>query len=193
MSKNRAARLIPTLAAAAALSACQSTGALKPLHEGLKPPPGTPVVKEAADGLIVGHRLMAAGQYELALHAYLRAAAQHGINADVLSAIGSADLKLGRLNQANLILRRALDRDPKSVPALNNLGVVQMALGNYGEARRLFRDAYALDSGRSPDIRENFRRAIAKTENSGYAFAQKKQKFALVRRGNDRYLLLSTP
>ena len=61
------------------------------------------------DGLIVGHRLMAAGEYELALRAYTRAAAQQGLNVDTLSALGSANLKLGRLGQAERLLRRATD------------------------------------------------------------------------------------
>ncbi len=52
---------------------------------------------QSADGLIVGHRLMAAGEYELALKAYNRAAAQQGLNVDTMSAIGSANLNLGRL------------------------------------------------------------------------------------------------
>ena len=56
--------------------------------------------KADTDGLIVGHRLMAAGEYELALDAYYRAAAQQGLNVDTLSALGSANLRLGRLGQA---------------------------------------------------------------------------------------------
>ena len=63
---------------------------------------------ERQDSLLVGHRLMEAGEYELALKAYLRAAGEEGVNADVLSAIGSADLKLGRLGQAEQVLRRLL-------------------------------------------------------------------------------------
>ena len=46
--------------------------------------------------MTVGHRLMAAGEPELALKAYLRGAGEVGINADVLSSIGSANLALGR-------------------------------------------------------------------------------------------------
>ena len=42
--------------------------------------------------MTVGHRLMEAGEPELALKAYLRGAGETGINADVLSAIGSANL-----------------------------------------------------------------------------------------------------
>ena len=132
---------------------------------------------------------MAASQYDLALRAYYRAAAQQGVNVDVLSAIGSADLQLGRLGQAEQILRRALERDPQFVPALNNLGVVLMERGKIGEAVETFRLAFALDSGQSARIRENLRLALAKLENPSYA--EEDNNFALVRRGNGEYLLLS--
>lgn len=144
------------------------------------------------DGLIVGHRLMAAGEPELALRAYLRAASTKGLNADVLSALGSANLKLGRLGQAETLLRRAIKEDERFAAAWNNLGVVLMEQGNPGEARKVFQTAFALDSGESADIRENLRRAIAKTENPAYTEA-KDTKFNLVRRGSSVYELLGTP
>jgi len=174
------------------LAACQTTGGLDPLHEGLRAPPGTPKVTEAVDGLIVGHRLMAAGEYELALKAYYRAAGEHGLTVDVLSAIGSANLKLGRLGQAEEQLRKAIKQDDRFVAAWNNLGVALMEKGETGEARQVFRTAYALDNGNSDEIRENLRLAIAKTENPAYD-AGNNDKFGLVRRGSGRYLLLSTP
>lgn len=184
---------VGTLALLLFASACaQTPGRLDDDRKGVKPPPGTPVVTEAVDGLIVGHRLMAAGEYELALSAYTRAAGTHGLTADVLSAMGSANLRLGRLKQARRLLESAVEKDPEFVPAWNNLGVVLMELGVEGEARRVFRNAYALDDGNSEEIRENLRLAIAKTENSAYA-ATKENKFELVRRGNGRYLLLTTP
>ena len=62
--------------------------------------PGLDTRRSGEDGLIVGHRLMEAGQYELALRAYYRAAGEKGLNVDILSALGSANLKLGRLGQA---------------------------------------------------------------------------------------------
>ncbi|WP_102222590.1 tetratricopeptide repeat protein [Acidimangrovimonas sediminis] len=176
------------------MAACQMDGGgLQPLNQGPPPPSVSDNVHEAVDGLVVGHRLMAAGEYELALRAYYRAAAEQGMNADVLSAIGSANLKLGRLNQAELILRRALELDPTNVPAMNNLGVVLMGQGKYSEARLVFRNAYGLDSGQSDEIRENLKLAIAKSENSAYDPAQQSNNTSLVRRGNGRYLLLSTP
>lgn len=152
--------------------------------------PGADRRGEAVDGLTVGHRLMEAGEHDLALRAYYRAAAERGVGVDVLSAIGSANLKLGRLGQAEQMLRRALEDDPDFVPALNNLGVVLMEKGQTGEARRVFQRAFALDSGNSDSIRENLRLAIARTENRVYDPANEAN-FSLVRRGQGEYLLLS--
>ncbi len=149
-------------------------------------------VAEAVDGLVVGHRLMQAGEFDLALRAYYRAAAEQGPSVDVLSAIGSANLRLGRLGQAEQMLRRAIEQDPTFVPAINNLGVIAAERGRWGEARHLFQTAFALDSGRSAEIRDNLRLALANLENSGYS-AGNNHNFALVRRGQGRYLLLSTP
>lgn len=170
------------------LPACQRDENFTP--DGL---PGRGItVDDAVDGLAVGHRLMAAGEYDLALRAYFRAAAEQGPGVDVLSAIGSANLRLGRLGQAESLLRRALEADGSFVPALNNLGVVMVERQRWGEARHLFQTAFALDSGRSTEIRENLRLAIANLEDSGYT-SKNNYNFALVRRGNGRFLLLSTP
>ncbi len=147
---------------------------------------------EAVDGLIVGHRLMAAGEYELALNAYARAVGDQGFSPDVLSALGSANLKLGRLNQSEDLLRRATREEPEFVPAWNNLGVVLMEKGETVEARQVFRHAYALDSGNSDQIRDNLRLAIAKTENSAYE-EDITTPYQLVRRGSSDFLILQTP
>ncbi|MCB2094565.1 MAG: tetratricopeptide repeat protein [Rhodobacteraceae bacterium] len=173
------------------LAACQPTGGLK-FDDASPYAPGGEIHGEASvDGLIVGHRLMAAGEYELALKAYLRSAAQHGATVDVLSAIGSADLSLGRLGQAETMLRRALEVDETFVPAWNNLGVVLVEQRKYAEAARVFQTAFALDSGQSDSIRENLRLALAKRENTAYDPAGESS-FSLVRRGYGQYLLLTT-
>lgn len=180
---------------AVAVAACSGNDAatgLSPDRIGPEAPAGTPDLPEAVDGLEVGHRLMAAGEYELALRAYLRAVGTRGADVDVLSALGSANLRLGRLGQAETLLRRALEEDQTFVPALNNLGVVLMERNQPGEARRLFQNAFALDSGESEVIRENLRRALAKTEPSRYD-APQNNAFELVRRGSGRYLLLQAP
>jgi Flp pilus assembly protein TadD len=148
---------------------------------------------ESVDGLIVGHRLMEAQEYELALKAYYRAAGEDGITVDTLSAIGSANLGLGRLGQAEKMLRRALEVDPTFVPAMNNLGVVLMESGNYGEARAVFQRAFAQDSGQTDSIRENLKLAIAQSEASVYDGVQEEQEggFRLVRQEKGKYVLLT--
>ena len=135
---------------------------------------------------------MAAGEFQLALRAYHRAAGQQGLNIDTLSAIGSAQLRLGRLGQAEGTLRRAIAEDDAFPAAWNNLGVALMETGQVGEAEQVFRQAYALDSGQSDSIRDNLRLAIAKNENRSYDDPDN-NKFELVRRGSSEYLLLQTP
>lgn len=153
--------------------------------------PGIDTSEDSVDGLIVGHRLMEAEEYELALRAYYRAAGNLGLNVDVLSALGSANLQLGRIGQAEALLRQALDQDEEFVPALNNLGVVLMEQGEYGEARRVFQSAFALDSGRTDAIRENLRLAIARMEEAVYSGPNNNDRFDLIRRGPGVYELLT--
>lgn len=161
---------------------------------GLNRPDGVyaPGVAGAArtDGLEVGHRLMAAGEYELALQAYTRAAAQHGLNVDTLSALGSANLRLGRLGQSEQLLRRAVEMDPEFPAAWNNLGVVLMERGKIPEAAEVFRRAYATDNGNSDEIRDNLRLALAKLENPSYDLQQENEEFQLVYRGTGQTILL---
>lgn len=171
-----------------ALSACDTTGLGNRGGDGYAPDAIAP--GESVDGLLVGHRLMEAGEYELALRAYTRAAAEQGINADVLSALGSANLKLRRLGQAETLLRRAVKEDDHFIPAWNNLGVVLMEKGEYGEAERVFRIAYGLDSGKTDSIRQNLILALAKIKNISYDAPDDAQ-FALMRRGRGDYLLLA--
>ncbi|WP_226781804.1 tetratricopeptide repeat protein [Oceaniglobus trochenteri] len=172
-----------------ALAACGNTGGLARDKDS----PYAPRVARAdgsVDGLLVGHRLMEAGEYELALKAYYRAAGNQGTTVDVLSALGSANLRLGRLGQAERLLRQAVKKDETFVPAWNNLGVVLMERRNFGEAERVFRTAFALDSGESDDIKANLALALAKIENPAYD-SPDISNFALVRRGSGDYRILS--
>jgi len=104
-------KLIWGLCAPLILAACDTAGGPGTSGPGAFAPSGRPVFEKSVDGLTVGHRLMQAGEYELALKAYLRAASEQGVNVDVLSAIGSANLQLGRLGQAEEMLRRATETD----------------------------------------------------------------------------------
>jgi len=155
-------------------------------------PVGTPQIEEGIDGLTVGHRLMAAGEFELALKSYTRAINDQGLTADILSAMGSANLRLGRLKQAERYLEQATTQDPDFVPAWNNLGVVQTSLGDYFGARESFRAAFALDNGTSEEVWQNLLLAINNLKNNEAA-ATDQSNFDLVRRGNGRYLLLEAP
>lgn len=143
------------------------------------------------DGLLVGHRLMAAGEYELALKSYTRAAGKQGLTVDVLSALGSANLRLGRLGQAEDLLKRATEKDPDFVPAWNNLGVILIERGEFADAAQIFRRAFALDNGESDQIRDNLRLALAKSENFSYEDPNNNE-FKLMRRGSSEFLILST-
>jgi len=136
---------------------------------------------------------MDAGEFELALEAYTRAAGQQGLNVDTLSALGSANLRLGRLGQSERLLRRATDEAPDFPAAWNNLGVVLLERGEYAEASEVFRRAYATDSGNSDQIRENLRLALANLGNPDYDPVQQNQDFKLVRRGAGDFVILSSP
>lgn len=154
--------------------------------------PGIARGGEAVDALLVGHRLMAAGEYELAIGAYSRAALERGMTADVLAGIGTAHLKLGRLQTAERTLRRALDQNDRAPEIWNNLGVALMEKDDRAEAVEVFRRAYALDNGQSDSIRDNLRLALEKFENPGYAVAET-QNYKLVRRGSSDYLIRKIP
>ena len=110
-----------------------------------------------------GHRLMAAGDAEGALGAFRRAAVAGG-GPEALAAMGSANLALGRLGQAEPLLRRASEAAPGSAAAWNNLGVLLLETGRPREAAAAFRRAYALEDGASEAVRANLLLARAEAE-----------------------------
>ena len=171
------------------MAACSSGGLVAPDGSPYAPPSrGEATIPEVE----IGHRLMAAGQYELALRSFTRAAGQEGLTPDILMSLGSANLGLGRLGQAENQLREAFQKDATSPDILNNLGVVLMEQGKTVEAAQLFRQAFALDNGNSVAIRDNLRKALAKLENPVYDPVQE-ETFTLVRRGSSDYLITQNP
>lgn len=182
--------MLGAIAAAAAMAACAPRDTVD-LSAGPYAPGIDPKGK-AADGLEVAQRLMAAHEYELALEAYARAALEHGMTAEILSGMGTANLGLGRLGQAEKLLRRAVEAAPEWPEAWNNLGVVLIERGKTAEAANVFRRAYALDNGERDAIRNNLRLALAKLENSDNNVPQEED-YKLVRRGGGEYLLRKTP
>lgn len=187
-------RLSLALLGALVITGCEPTQpSIGPTRVGVKAPSGTIRITEAVDGLIVGHRMMASGEYELALKAYNRSIARDGLSADALSALGSANLRLQRLGQAEKLLRAAVKKDKDFAPAWNNLGVVLSSTGQNVEAALVFRIAFGLDGGKSDEIKSNLTRALAKKDDGAYIGQQEAEEFELVRRGNGRFLLLQTP
>lgn len=185
------AQILGMLAATTALAACD-TGGLSRSAGGIYAP-GVSRADNGVNNLEVGHRLMDAGQFELALEAYTRAAGDQGLNVDTLSALGSANLRLGRLGQAERLMRRAIEADPTFAPALNNLGVILMERGQTAEAVEVFRRAFATDNGNSDQIRDNFRLALARLEETSYRADQEADTVQLVRAGESGYQILTAP
>jgi Flp pilus assembly protein TadD len=177
-----------------ALAACSSGGFGTSLFGAQKnslDAPGVDLRADGADNLEVGHRLVASGQYELAIRSFNRAAIDRGtIDAEILSGLGTANLGLGRLGQAETLLRRAVERDATQPEIWNNLGVVLMERGKNADATQVFRKAFALDNGESVSIRDNLRLALEKTENSGTSSGNLSE-YKLVRRGSADYLIRS--
>lgn len=169
------------------LAACgESPAPESPFAPGIQPD------AQGVDPMLVGHRLMEAGEYELAIDAYTRAAVTEGMSAEVLAGIGTAHLNLGRLHTAERLLRRALEQDETSPEIWNNLGVVLIERGKTAEAEQMFRRAYALDNGESDSIRDNLRLALEKAENPGYD-GRAEQDYKLVRRGSSDFLIRKIP
>ena len=175
--------ILTTTAAASAVVSCTETGLTQgPYPPGIDPK-GGPV-----DEVAVGNRLMAAGEYELALESFTRAALAEGMTAEILTSFGTANLGLRRLGQAEPLLREAVEKDPEWPIAWNNLGVLLMETGEYAEASQVFRRAYALDNGESDAIRDNLRLALAKMENPVNNTTQE-QEFRLEQQGDGAFLL----
>ena len=177
-----------SIAAFGLLSACDDQ---VPLGDDQVLAPGLDTNQPNMDPFLVGQRLMNAGEYELALKSFFRAGGERGLTAPILASIGTANLGLARLGQAEDALRRAIAEDQEYVPAWNNLGAVLMEKREWGEAARVLQTAFALDSGESVEIRENLRKALENLNEPVYSDAEEPA-FALVRRGSGDYLLMST-
>lgn len=172
------------------LTACNSR--FFSLSDGERRGPSVPLGTQrtaSVDGLTVGDRLMAAGEFQLALDAYRRAASEDGITAEALSGMGSANLRLGRLNQAKTLLDKALESDDQSAAVWNNLGVVLMNQQEPQQAREAFRVAFGIDNGDSELIRQNLILANEQISAQTVEIAELAD-YSLIRHGNGSYFLL---
>lgn len=176
-------RLIQATAVLAVVASCTDPGLSGGPYAPGVDPNGGPV-----DEVAVGNRLMAAGEYELALDSFTRAALHEGMTPEILTSIGTANMGLRRLGQAEPLLRQAVEEDPEWFVAWNNLGVLLMEIGEYPEAAQVFQRAYGLDNGESDAIRDNLRLALAKIENPVNNSPQE-QEYTLEQHGNGAFLL----
>lgn len=175
----------------AALSALALLAACSPASkDGFAP--GVKESSQEVDHLVIGHRMLEAGENELALKSYNRAAGDLGFTAEVLSSLGTVNLRLGRLGQAEKLLSRAVEKDGQYGAAWNNLGVVYSEQNKTEEAYQAFHMAFALDNGQSEEVWRNFLLATDNRNNARANQPARKSDFRLVRRGNGRYLLIGS-
>lgn len=190
MARNAGRRALLGIIAGASLAACSQGGLGASKDSPFAPPPVAG--QRGEDPLIVGHRLSSAGEHELALKSFRRAAADQGLTTEIIAAMGTANLGLGRLGQAETLMRRAIKADDSTPEDWNNLGVILMETGETAEAVEILRRAYARDNGQSDSIRDNLRLALAKLENTDYGDPQE-QEYKVVRRGSSDFLIRKTP
>ncbi len=154
--------------------------------------PGIDPRGEGVDDLTVGNRLMSAGEYDLALDAFARAALEQGMTPEILTSMGTANLGLRQLGPAEILLRRAVEDGSDWPVAWNNLGVLLIEKGEYPEAVQVFQRAFALDNGESDAIRDNLRLALAKMENPVNT-TEEEQEYTLEQLGDGQFRLRKLP
>ena len=196
-TKWRAVRPATCLLLGFGLAACEDTGGFSASEDQIFPP-GVDLRAEARnkgiDPAEVGHRLIVAGEYELAIRAFNRAALDRGmLDAELLSGLGTANLGLGRLKQAEILLRRATEAEDATPVDYNNLGVLLMEKQQTVEAVQIFKRAFALSNGENIAIRDNLRLALAKSEKSATTEPEDSSEYKLVRRGSSQYVIQPTP
>lgn len=166
--KSRRGALKSTLALGLTLlSAC--TSGLGPAH------PGDPDRLKAE-----ANALLAAGNPELAIDFYAKAASVGGMSSEILAGIGTANLLLGREREAENYLRAALEQDEDNPLALNNLGVILARRGESASAARLFKAAYALTGAEHEKIAANLKHALAKSRQTSYSAGNEQDAYAIL-------------
>lgn len=178
---------IAALTCLSVLGGC--TGLTTPKFDPASPySPGVDRRKDAVNGVVVGHRLLAAKQYELALDAFTRAASDEGLTPTIYAGLGAANFGLGRLGQAEQQLREAVKDTAAAPETWNNLGMLLIDTGRTPEATEALRRAFALSNGENDEIRDNLRMALALQRKTGYD-PDLEQELDLVRDGRSVYRL----
>lgn len=157
------------IVAAALLSACQAAGPAA--QSGGAPSPRADAAglaqpqAVAPSEVTIGKRLLSANQPEMALSSFQRSIVDEGVTAEALVGIAVANLQLGRRKTAVKFLHAAIDANPNSAVARNNLGVMLFDEGDYAAAASEFQSAYAITGGTDASIATNLAMAERAREN----------------------------
>ncbi|MGR3541358.1 MAG: tetratricopeptide repeat protein [Hasllibacter sp.] len=151
-------------------------------------PPGGPQALEPEDALTRGLTAAALGDHEGAITLYSRGRLGRPDDARLLAAQGESVRALGRVGQAEPLLRRALAADPDLPAAWNALGLLLLDTDRPAEAVRALERAFALTRGSSAAIRANLSRAMEIRDAAVYA-SPEEASATLTYRGGGDYLL----
>ncbi|PRY95627.1 Tetratricopeptide repeat-containing protein [Hasllibacter halocynthiae] len=151
-------------------------------------PPGGPQALTPDEALTRGLTAAALGDHEAALTLYTRGRLGRPDDARLLAAQGASAHALGRVNQAEPLLRRALASDPELPAAWNTLGLLLLDTDRAPAAVRAFERAFALTRGSSASIRANLSRAMEIRDGARYA-PPEEASATLTYRGGGDYLL----
>jgi len=143
------------------LAACVATG--KPAVSSVAAEPTATAVTAASSRryLRLGAAHLAGGEPRLAYDAFMTSIRVEGLTAEALVGAGIASEKQGMLTAARRHFEQAIEIEPESIAAHNNLGVALFLLKEYYPARDAFRVAFALSSGRNGIAERNLNRAEA--------------------------------
>ena len=153
---------VALLFASLAVSGCAPLGAVPsdsvPVAATLLEAPVTVEPRRAETYLSVGKRLLAAGEPDLAIKAFLRSINNEGVSAQAMTGAGIGYQRQGLLTTARRYFEQATRLAPNSTITHNNLGVVLYKLKEYYPARNEFRSAFALSNGTSEMAERNLNR-----------------------------------
>ncbi|MBM2574852.1 tetratricopeptide repeat protein [Jannaschia sp. Os4] len=177
------------IAAVAALTAAAGCGAdvaqRADLHVGtLAAKPTGPRARAALDR---SEELMMIGRAEAALEHATRAAGHAGLTPEVVRAMARANVGLGRLGQAERLLRPLAESAPGDAAVQSEFGRVLLALDRPAEASRVLRLAFALDP-EDTLARDGLSESLARLGEPGYD-AGHNEAFTLGHEGGGLYVL----
>lgn len=141
--------------------------------------------------LDLGRGYLQINDLRLAKAAFIRSIRIEGMSAAALTGAGIAAERQGLLNEARTYFERALKLAPSSEIAHNNLGAIQYRLGDFLGAKRSFKTAFAISSGKNKVAAHNLGLAeLALKRKSESEIPLVRNPVPLRREGTSEYRLL---